>query len=182
MTHTKPNLILIGLRASGKSTIGAKLAHQLDIPFVDLDEATAKNLNESDAGSAIARQGMQAFRAGEFETLKTQLTNTTQVLALGGGTPTAPGCAELLTNAQSSGIARIFYLKATPETLQQRLQHTDNSSRPSLTGADLIDEVQSVFDARDPLYMEIAESIIHVDNISEDSLLTALIALVRSGV
>ncbi|MFK7759835.1 MAG: shikimate kinase [Phycisphaerales bacterium] len=182
MTNTKPNLILIGLRASGKSTIGAKLALELQLPFVDLDNATAQHLNEPSTGTAIANHGMEAFRAGEFQTLQAQLIKTTQVLALGGGTPTAPGCSELLSSAQASGSSRIFYLKATPATLQQRLQHTDNSSRPSLTGADLIDEVQTVFDARDPLYAELAESTIHVDNMTEDSLLVALLALIHAGI
>lgn len=178
MTASEPNLVLIGLRGSGKSTLGVRLAESLGRGFVDLDDVSARVLGESGAGDAIAKHGMEAFRRAECDALRSVLVDSNQVIALGGGTPTAAGCEELL----SRDGCRVLYLKAKPETLRERLSKADNSDRPSLTGGDVVDEIGAVFELRDPLYMDIAESIVHTDGVSEDSVLTALLALAKAGV
>jgi shikimate kinase len=178
MSDSEPNLVLIGLRGSGKSTIGARLAQALGRGFVDLDDSTARALQCAGAGEAIANHGMDAFRAAERTALEQELQTARRVVALGGGTPTAEGCAELL----AQDPCRVIYLKAQPCTLRARLSSTDNTDRPSLTGGDVLDEIGTVYEQRDPLYMEIAESVVHTDGVSEDSTLVALLALVRAGV
>lgn len=177
MSTLEPNLVLIGLRGSGKSTIGARLAESLGRGFVDLDDSTARVLDCAGAGEAIANHGMDAFRAAERAALEQELQTSGRVIALGGGTPTAEGCVELL----KSNACRVIYLKAQPSTLRARLSSTDNTDRPSLTGGDVLDEIGTVYEQRDPLYMEIAESVMHTDGVSEDSTLVALLALVRAG-
>jgi len=178
MSAAEPNLVLIGLRGSGKSTLGVRLAESLGRGFVDLDDVSARVLGESGAGEAIAKHGMDAFRKAECDALRSVLEKSGQVISLGGGTPTADGCEGLL----ASDGCRVVYLKANPETLKDRLSNADNSDRPSLTGGGVVDEVGSVFELRDPLYTEIAESIVHTDGVSEDSVLAALWALARAGV
>lgn len=178
MTDPKPNLILIGLRASGKSTIGARLADSLGAEFVDLDDVSASILNTDGAGEAIETHGIEAFRGAEVKALDTILQQSGQVIALGGGTPTAPGASELL--AQSG--CQVVYLRAMPETLQDRLRNTDNTDRPALVGDDVIDEVQTLFDQRDGLYRELAESVIHVDGVREESVVAAALAVAKAGV
>lgn len=173
MNDAEPNLILIGLRASGKSTLGQLLAQELGREFVDLDHLVARKMNASGPGEVIERDGIDSFRAAETEVLRSVLNTSGQILALGGGTPTAPGASELLRDSD----ARIFYLKATPETLHIRLAHSDNTDRPALTGDDVLDEVQTLLEQRDPLYHALAESVVHVDGVSESSALRALIAL-----
>ncbi len=178
MSSAKPNLVLIGLRGSGKSTLGIRLAESLGRGFVDLDDVSARVLGESGAGEAIAKHGMEAFRRAECDALGSVLEKSDQVVSLGGGTPTAAGCEELL----SGDGCRVLYLRAKPETLRERLSNADNSDRPSLTGGDVVDEIGAVFEVRDPLYTEIAESIVHTDGVSEDSVLAALLALAKAGV
>jgi len=178
MSGAEPNLVLIGLRGSGKSTLGVRLAESLGRGFVDLDDVSARLLGESGAGDAIANHGMEAFRRAECDALGSVLGESDQVIALGGGTPTAAGCEELL----SGDGCRVLYLKAMPETLRERLSKADNSDRPSLTGGDVVDEVGAVFELRDPFYMGIAESIVHTDGVSEDSVLAALLAIAKAGV
>jgi len=176
-----PNLVLIGLRGSGKSTLGARVAERLGCGFVDLDHVTAQVLGCDGAGEAIAQHGMGAFRGAERTALDSELDRLGRVIALGGGTPTADGCAELLREGQSADRCRVVYLKALPVTLRSRLESADNSDRPSLTGGDVLDEIETVFAQRDPLYMDIAESVIHVDHVSLESSLSALIALAHAG-
>jgi shikimate kinase len=177
MSSSEPNLVLIGLRGSGKSTLGARLADSLGMGFVDLDDSTAKVLACAGAGEAIALHGMDTFRAAERTALEQELQTAGRVIALGGGTPTAVGCVGLL----SGESCRVFYLKASPQTLRARLSVADNSDRPSLTGGDVLDEIATVYEQRDPLYTEIAESVVHTDGVSEDSTMVALIALAKAG-
>jgi shikimate kinase len=178
MTDAKPNLILIGLRASGKSTVGRVLAERLGRAFIDLDEVTSELLGASGAGEAIEKHGIEGFRAGEARALGSVLETSNQVIALGGGTPTGPGCSEML----NSDSCRVVYLRARPETLRDRLAHTDNTDRPALVGDDVIGEVETLFDQRDGLYREIAETVIHTDGVSEASVVEALVAVVRAGI
>ncbi len=172
-----PNLILIGLRASGKSTLGLLLAQRLGREFVDLDDLVAQRMNASGAGEAIERDGIDAFRNAETESLRSVLGSSGQIVALGGGTPTAPGAPDVLRASD----ANIVYLRGTPETLRDRLAHADNADRPTLVGDDVLSEVQTLFDQRDGLYREIATSVIHIDGVREESLLRALIALEHAG-
>lgn len=167
------NLILIGLRASGKSTLGRLLAQDLGRDFVDLDDVVAARMNASGPGEAIERDGIAAFRSAEAEALREVLEGKSQIIALGGGTPTAPGAAEVL---RTSG-ANIVYLRGTPKTLRDRLASSDNSDRPALVGDDVLSEVQALFDQRDGLYRKLARSVIHIDGVREESMLRALIAL-----
>lgn len=172
-----PNLILIGLRASGKSTLGRLLATKLGRDFIDLDEVVAQRMNARGAGEAIERDGIDAFRDAETESLRTVINIPNRVIALGGGTPTAPGAADVL---RASG-ANIIYLRGTPETLRARLMQSDNTDRPALVGDDTLSEVQTLLDQRDPLYRQLAQSVVHIDGVGEGAMLQALSALALAG-
>lgn len=79
------DLILIGLPASGKTTVGRQLARRLDMPFFDCDEAI-----EAAAGCSVsdifARYGESYFRQLEHRTLETLCCKESCVIATGGGT------------------------------------------------------------------------------------------------
>jgi len=78
------DLILIGLPASGKTTVGRQLARRLDMPFFDCDEAI-----EAAAGCSVsdifARYGESYFRQLEHRTLETLCCKESCVIATGGG-------------------------------------------------------------------------------------------------
>ncbi len=86
-----PNLILIGLRGSGKSTIGRLAAARLGRAFVDLDDLTPRELGCSGVADAWARFGEAAFRTAEIAALKKVLALTDHVIALGGERQMQPG-------------------------------------------------------------------------------------------
>lgn len=168
--RSSPDIILIGLRTSGKSTLGRALAGKLRRRFVDLDEEVAVVSRVQTAGEVIRQLGLDAFRDAETRALTRLLEVGTRrrpfVLALGGGTPTAPGAAELLRAARDEGRVTILYLRASVSTLKTRLKaqiETGASDRPSITGTDPVKEVAALFKARDPLYRELANVVIDAE-------------------
>ncbi len=152
------HLVLIGLRCSGKTTAGAALARTLNIPFIDLDDRTAALLKAATPADALRTQGQPAFRAAEVTALKAVLARQTpSIIALGGGTPTAPGATAVLLDAQGSRDVIVVYLRATAEVLMRRMHAGGAVTRPSLTGTNPIDEVPTILAQRDASYLRIAD-------------------------
>lgn len=175
------NLLLIGLRGSGKTTIGRLLAERLRLPFVDLDVLTTKHLGCATTAEAFTKFGEAKFRDAEGIALATALSRPGQVVALGGGTPTAPGIADMLRRERDAGRMRIVYLAAEAETLRRRLERTDMSQRPSLTGIDPLAEIEAVLNRRDGLYRELAEAVVETDAMSPDEAVTEVVGELGLG-
>ncbi len=171
-------LYLLGLRGSGKSTLGRRLAASMRCGFVDLDDVTARVLKAATPADALRLLGEPAFREGEAAALREPDALAAGVVALGGGTPAGKRSAQLLADQQLAG-ARLIYLRAEARTLRDRLAATDLATRPSLTGADPLVEIEVVHARRDPLYLEIADDVLQVDGMSEDEALAKLVQIAR---
>lgn len=177
-TFNTKAIYLLGLRASGKSTVGRLLAARLGCAFVDLDDVTPGVLGERKAADALRGHGEAAFRAAERKALDEPSVLTAGVVALGGGTAThGPSEAEL--RRRVAGGARVVYLRAKPETMQSRLESTDLAGRPSLTGQGTLGEVGTLWARRDPLYRSLATRVIEVDQMSPEAVADAVAAEAR---
>lgn len=180
--NSPPTVILMGLRGSGKSTLGRALARAISLGFVDLDDRSPRLLGCNTAADAIRTKGLAAFRTAEAAALAEVLRearDTPIVLALGGGTPTAPGAATELKDAAVARRAVIIYLHAEPKILRARLAKTDTSTRPSLTGDDMLDEIETVYLQRDPLYRTLASFIIDTDGQTEPDLVRLITSAIN---
>lgn len=111
--------------ASGKSTIGAILADQLGVPFVDTD-----SLIEAAFGMSVAKifieKGEAAFRDEERATILNVLKGEQQVIAVGGGAFVDPA-----TRASLAATAHTIWLDPPFETILVRLEQS--SARPIAT-------------------------------------------------
>lgn len=155
------NLLLIGLRGAGKSTVGPALAERIGASFVDLDGESARVLGCTTVADAWRTHGQEAFRRAEATALRQALRRNRRVLALGGGTPTAPGAREAIEAAQRLGKARVAYLRCAPAELRARLAGSGaGADRPSITGADPLEEIEAVFARRDPIYTALADLVV----------------------
>lgn len=170
-------LVLMGLRGSGKSTLGRSAAARLGVGFTDLDDVTPTLLGARDVRDAWDRFGEPAFRIAEHRALLAWLEHPAGVLALGGGTPTAPGAAELLRAARTRGVVRIIYLRGDAHTLAERLRgdaNAKNQNRPAIHGADALAEIPQLLAARDPLYRELASDVIEIAGLSPEQVLARI--------
>jgi shikimate kinase len=173
------HLILMGLRGSGKSTLGRGLASRSGLAFVDLDDRTAASLGARTVAEAWASRGQSAFREAEAVALRSAIEESVPILALGGGTPTAPGASDLLRSLKRADPPRIIYLRATADELAARLRATDLSARPSLTGRDPVAEIAEVLSARGPLYESLADLVLDVGTMSRGGAMHALAGILQ---
>jgi shikimate kinase len=173
-SHQPPTLILMGLRGCGKTTLGQLLAQRTNRPWIDLDPLTALEAGFETPAEAFAHD-QAAFRAAESRALSATLRAHPKnaIISLGGGTPTAPGAHALLSEAP----CLIVYLHASPKFLAGRLTPEELAKRPSITGAHPIDEMQQIYEARDPLYRSLANVIIDVESLSAANTLDQLVKL-----
>jgi shikimate kinase len=177
MFTAQANLLLIGLRCAGKSTIGPRVAAPAAMGFVDLDDRTALELGTPTAGDALRSLGEPAFRAGELHALVKVLTTPGQVVALGGGTPMYRDSLEVILHERNVGRAGIVYLRAPAAVLADRLRRAGGASRPALTGdgtGDPADEVAELFAQRDPVYQRLAHRVMEVERLTADDAAAAI--------
>jgi shikimate kinase len=142
------NIFLIGYRATGKSTVGEKLAGRLNRPFVDADDKLAAACAMS-IHACVARHGWDYFRRMEKTLLKQICRRDRQVVATGGGVVLDH---ENVAEMKKSGV--LIWLKAEPETIKDRLLQDGKTGefRPAFTPGGVIREVEEILRLRNPLY------------------------------
>lgn len=164
-------IFLIGLRGSGKTTIGKKLAQRLNYNFIDTDLFFVKTEQRSIA-NAVQSDGWDYFRTKESAILKQVIAPNT-VIATGGGIVLADENRKLIKN---TGIC--FFLSAPTYVLAERLMRDPNTSqRPALSSLTLIEELELLLNERSALYLETADQSIDVNQEPEkilDEIITQL--------
>jgi shikimate kinase len=174
------HLVLMGLRASGKTTAGQLAARSLNIAFIDLDALVLRELDACSVTEAWARHGERAFRAAEAKCQRAALQrDRREVLALGGGTPMIDAARRDLQAAVVAGVVvGPVYLHASPEVLAERLLAAPGD-RPPLSDADLPDEVRGVYERRDGVYQALAEDVLEVGDLRAEAVAERLVELWR---
>lgn len=152
------SLAFVGLRCTGKSTVGALVAREFDAGFVDLDEALRYSF-QSDCCSAhgtslgewIAAHGWDAFRDAEQAELARVLGNgEPRVIATGGGVVEREANRRLLAQRTT-----VIWLRESLEVLVQRAT-LDGRARPALVPGGWANEFREIEVRRAPLYAECA--------------------------
>jgi XRE family transcriptional regulator, aerobic/anaerobic benzoate catabolism transcriptional regulator len=137
---------LLGLRGAGKSTLGAKLALDMKVPFVELDQEVEKEAGAA-LGEVFALYGQDAFRRFERRALERVLAEQPgAVIATGGGLVTDPGTYDLLLER-----CRCVWLRAAPEEHMSRVI-AQGDMRPFKGRSAALDEIRNLLHDRDRLY------------------------------
>lgn len=144
-----PNqIILIGYRATGKTSIGKRLAALLGLYFFDMDLELEQRQGRSIA-ELVTAQGWPYFRALEKELLTELAARNGLVISTGGG---AILHQDVWPTIKASGL--VVWLTADRATICQRLLADEQtaSQRPALTAGGLYAEITKVLMEREPLY------------------------------
>lgn len=122
----KQNIVLIGMPASGKTTVGKALAESLGRSFFDSDEEIVKR--EGIAVSEIfAVKGEEYFRKCESEVIKELSALQSSVIATGGGAVLNPRNTDLL---KENG--KIFFLDRNLDDIAATPDRPLSSTREDL--------------------------------------------------
>ena len=170
------NIVLIGFRGAGKSTIGKLLADNLKREFVDTDEYI-----ESTTGKTIKdifeEGGEKGFRKIEAETIAKLSKKDNMVIAAGGGGVLKE---ENVKNLKNNGY--LILLEATPEIIHNRLTHDEKTTqqRPSLTNKTPFEEIKHLIEHRQRFYEDAADNTISTSNISCEDVIKKINKIVKS--
>ncbi|HYF48046.1 MAG TPA: shikimate kinase [Planctomycetota bacterium] len=172
------NLILIGLRGTGKSTVGKILAARLNWPFYDTD-----TIVQDRAGLTIKelfeQKGEPEFRRLESEVVQECAAFDTSVIATGGGA--------ILNETNVSALRRngfVVHLSANPAELWRRisLDAATNHTRPKLlqsaeTG---IEELEKLLLSRAAKYAAARHSEVIVEDRTPDEVVERVLVLMKA--
>lgn len=149
-------VILIGYRASGKSTVGMLLSSKLKIPFTDTDLLLEEN-SGMPVKEIVAQKGWEYFRVRERETIQTLNQKGAGVIATGGGVVLLGENVILL---RQMGV--IVWLNAPLPDIINRLREDAQAEakRPQFTDGDLAQETADVWKRRIPLYENAADFVV----------------------
>lgn len=150
------NVILIGYRGCGKTTVGQAVADRLGWVFVDTDDAVRARFGGRTIAEIWARDGEPAFREAEADVLRERLGDDRQVLGLGGGAVIQPAGRRIVERA---GDALRVYLACDAGELHRRI-HADPSraTRPDHGGHRSRETfIRDELTRRAPVYEAVAE-------------------------
>lgn len=155
------NIVLIGYRGSGKTSVGRELARRLDRPFFDSDVLVEAREGRS-IREMVEREGWPFFREREKAVIRRLAAKRNAVIATGGGAVLDPENAELL---KSTGW--VVLLTAAEEVLVRRIRAdaASREQRPSFSGtepsdASLLEETRVILSQRMPIYQALADLVI----------------------
>src|SRR5262245_722959 len=109
-------IFLIGLRGSGKTTIGRAMAERLGLPFRDADADLEARSGRS-IRDIFSTDGEAAFRDLEEQTLVDLIARGPAVIATGGGVVLREA-----NRARLRAAGKVIWLTAAPDVLWQRTQ------------------------------------------------------------
>lgn len=150
------NILLIGYRGTGKTTVAQRLAARLGWDWIDADVELERRAGKSIA-AIFADDGEPAFRDLESQVLADLVKRDQAVIALGGGVVLRPENRERIKAAGA-----VVWLTADPATLFERIMADASTAarRPNLTAQGGVDEVRKLLSVREPLYRECAQWIV----------------------
>ncbi|MBE3116131.1 shikimate kinase [Candidatus Bathyarchaeota archaeon] len=171
-------VILIGYRATGKSTVGKLVSAKLKIPFIDTDLIVENNMVMT-IKEIVALHGWDFFRTKEKEAVLTLAQVGACVIATGGGVVLAKENMVLLKQA---GV--IVWLNAPLHDIISRLSKDAQGAaiRPQFTDWNIVQETIDTMKQRIPLYEKAADHTVDTADKSAADVATEIYQyLLKSG-
>jgi 3-phosphoshikimate 1-carboxyvinyltransferase len=155
------NLVLTGMRCSGKTHLGKKIARLLKRRFIDLDTEIGRHANMR-IYDIVKRYGWPYFRkleqkmCSDFGRLRrpssdTSFSSKPLVISAGGGVILNK---KNMKNLKKNGVN--IFVFADPSKIVERIKK-ESKNRPTLTGKGSVDEIHDIWEERRNLYLKYAD-------------------------
>ena len=169
------NIVLIGYRGAGKSTVGSRLAIRMGKVFADTDDLLEKSQGSS-IRDIVDSCGWGHFRALEKRIIEEVSQKDNLIIAPGGGAVLDP---ENVMSLRKNGL--IIWLKAGREVLGQRIAQDSRTvaSRPTLTGKGALEEFEEVMASRNPFYERAADAELDTSALDIEEAVEAVLSIIR---
>ena len=153
MDATSQNIVLVGPMGVGKTTVGRRLAHDLNKDFFDTDHEIVDKTGVS-IDHIFDIEGEEGFRGRESKILENLCQMSNIILATGGGIVLLPKNREILKNT-----GMVVYLSSSLDQLLRRT--TKSKTRPLLENStDRRKTIAEIVEARDVFYREVASIVV----------------------
>ena len=160
-------IALIGLRGAGKSTLGARLAKEMGVPFVELDREIER-ISGMTLAALFDLYGQSAYRRRERRALESVIeSHDRAVIATGGSLVSEPGTFDLLLSACFT-----VWLTARPEEHMSRVV-AQGDFRPMADNEAAMEDLRKILEGRHALYSK-ADVAVDTAGKSVDASLRAL--------
>jgi shikimate kinase len=149
------NVFLVGPMGAGKSAVGRQLARMLHLEFVDSDDEIEARTGV-DIPFIFEKEGEEGFRKRESRVIDELSQRDGIVLATGGGA---------IIDAQNRNVlgARGFVIYLYTSVEQQLSRTQRGRERPLLENGDPREVLESLMQARDAWYREVADLVVDTD-------------------
>lgn len=165
------SVVFVGLMGAGKTAIGRRVAHLLDLPFLDSDHEI-----ESAARLTVPElfelYGEPEFRALETRVIGRLLENGPQVLSTGGGAFMNEQTRQAIA---AHGVS--VWLKAEIDVLLDRVGRKNN--RPLLKTGNARDILLRLMDQRYPTYA-LADLTVHTRDEKKDVIASEVVSALKT--
>ena len=164
----KKNLVLLGMMAVGKTTLGKIVAKKQELKFIDID-ANIEKKNSMTIVEIFEKKGEKFFRTEEEKEILKSLEKNNCVIALGGGAFMNETVRKnILKNAIS------IWLNVDIKTLNKRVKW--NQKRPLLKEENDQKKIMKLYAERKDIY-KLANHKIACDKLSKKNIAEKIIAL-----
>ena len=168
------NIVLIGMRGSGKTTVGKILARKLGRELIEMDELIFRRAGLT-IPEIVERYGWSKFRDIEEEITGEVAGRDNIVNAAGGGVVTIEKNIEKL---KKSGV--LVWLKASVDTLVRRIGE-DTERPPLISGRTRREDIEITLAERMSLYQKAADLVVDTENQTPEEVADLVMSLLRAG-
>lgn len=163
------NIVLIGMPAAGKSTVGVLLAKSCLKDFIDTDLIIQRKY-DCTLSEIIEKEGTEAFLKKENDVI-CSLKCFSSVVATGGS---AVYGEQAMLHLRENGV--VVYLKLSLKEITKRIGNIKTRGVAMKNGTDLLE----LYKEREPLYNKYADVIIDCENLTAEQAVDEILEKLRA--
>ncbi len=163
-------IVFVGVPGAGKTTVGKRVAQQLNLPFFDSDQVIEQRSGKS-VSDIFLQDGEPIFRAQEASVIAELLQQGDCVVSLGGGA---------LANDSTRALVKSANCVWLETGLAQAVERVGmNRNRPLLLG-NVRGQLADLMSAREPFYREVASHTVNTSALGVDEVASAIVTILTS--